>query len=469
MPIEVVMPQLGLSMDSGHVAEWFKQSGEQVRPGELLLAVESDKSTVDVEAVGGGILHIVVDSESGDIPVGAVIAYLLQQGEQPPETGVPGAAESTTSQTAGEPSEAQTGTTHASQDTVLMAEPDQRIRVNRPPSSPAARRRAAELGLDWREAVGTGPAGRIKERDVIGMSAQAEPASKVTVPAVSLTPVAERMATAAGLDVNELARRYPGQRIGRKEVESTIKDALHRKPQTLVADRVPAGATSRREKMGRLRTLIAHHMAESSQTTAPVTLTTEADATELVRMREALKNYAQTKTVPSYNALLARLVAQALVDHPALNASIDGEEIVFWENVNIGTAVDTEHGLIVPVIHDVQTKSVQEISEEMAELLPRAKAGHALPDELSGGTFTVTNLGQFEIDTFTPIINGSECAILGVGRLVEKYVVKEGQPRIRTMIALSLTFDHRLVDGGPAASFLQRIKHFVEVPYLWLG
>ena len=225
---------------------------------------------------------------------------------------------------------------------------------------------------------------------------------------------------------------------------------------------------TRREKMGRLRTLIAKHMQESSQTKAPVTLTTEADGTELVHLRTTLKLDPLAQTVPSYNALLAKIVARALEEHPQLNASIDDDEIVYWEGVHIGTAVDTERGLVVPVVRDVQNKSVQTIHQEMAALLPRAKAGKAVPDELTGGTFTITNLGPFEIDAFTPIINRGECAILGVGRLIEKYVVISGEPQIRTMMALSLTFDHRLVDGGPAAAFLQRIKHLIEAPYLWL-
>ncbi|MFN2224582.1 MAG: 2-oxo acid dehydrogenase subunit E2, partial [Candidatus Promineifilaceae bacterium] len=135
---------------------------------------------------------------------------------------------------------------------------------------------------------------------------------------------------------------------------------------------------------------------------------------------------------------------------------------------NIGVAVDTERGLVVPVIRDIPAKSVGELAEEMSELLPRAKAGKALPDELTGGTFTITNLGAYEIDAFTPIINPPECAVLGVGRLVDRYVVLDGQPAIRTMMALSLTFDHRLVDGAPAARFLQRIKQLIERPYLWL-
>jgi pyruvate dehydrogenase E2 component (dihydrolipoamide acetyltransferase) len=172
--------------------------------------------------------------------------------------------------------------------------------------------------------------------------------------------------------------------------------------------------------------------------------------------------------VPSYNVLIAKLVAAALMEHPHLNASLDGDELVYWNTVNIGIAVDTERGLVVPVVPDVQEKSIRQLAPAVNDLLSRAADGKALPDELTGGTFTITNLGYLDIDAFTPIINPPECAVLGVGRLLEKMVVVDGEPAIRTMVALSLTFDHRLVDGAPAARFLQRVKQYIEQPYLWL-
>jgi pyruvate dehydrogenase E2 component (dihydrolipoamide acetyltransferase) len=200
----------------------------------------------------------------------------------------------------------------------------------------------------------------------------------------------------------------------------------------------------------------------------PVTLATKVDATELVELREAIKKDRPERIPPSYNVLLAALVARALVDHPRLNASLRDDEIVFHETVNIGIAVDTERGLVVPVLCDVQTKSLPVLAEETDQLLTRAAQGKALPDELAGGTFTITNLGVYDIDAFTPIINLPECAVLGVGRLVPELILIDGQPANRTMLTLSLTFDHRLVDGAPAARFLQRVKQFVEQPYLWL-
>jgi pyruvate dehydrogenase E2 component (dihydrolipoamide acetyltransferase) len=218
-----------------------------------------------------------------------------------------------------------------------------------------------------------------------------------------------------------------------------------------------------------LRRVVAERMAASAHTGAAVTLTTRADATELVRLREALKADSTLQPVPSYNVLLAALVARALVEHPLLNATLNGDEIIFWQTANIGVAVDTARGLVVPVLRAASEKTLAQLAVEAEDLLARAAAGKAQPDELSGGTFTITNLGAQEIDFFTPVINPPQCAVLGVGRLNKEWIVGEGnQPIARTMLPLSLTFDHRLVDGAPAARFLKRVKQFVEQPYLWL-
>ena len=210
-------------------------------------------------------------------------------------------------------------------------------------------------------------------------------------------------------------------------------------------------------------------MTLSEQTYAPVTLTTEIDATELVRLREVLKGDPHTTAAPSYNVLLTKIVAKALCEYPDLNTSLEGNEIVYWPTVNIGVAVDTERGLVVPVVRDAASKSVSDLTLEMNDLLGRAAQGKATANELTGGTFTITNLGVYDIDAFTPIINPPECGVLGVGRLRKQMVVVNDQPAVHTMLVLSLTFDHRLVDGAPAARFLQRIKQLCEQPYLWLS
>jgi pyruvate dehydrogenase E2 component (dihydrolipoamide acetyltransferase) len=214
-------------------------------------------------------------------------------------------------------------------------------------------------------------------------------------------------------------------------------------------------------------------MAVSSRTTARVTLATEADATPLVEAREKLKLSVSAAWgfAPSYNDLIALVVARSLGEFPYMNARLvdDGTAVQRIGSINLGMAVDTERGLLVPVIRNADTKGLRSIAVEFRELTARAREGRALPDDLSGGTFTITNLGMYEIDAFTPIINLPEAAILGVGRIHAKPVVYAGEIVVRKTVALSLAFDHRLVDGAPAARFLQHIKQLVENPFLLLA
>jgi pyruvate/2-oxoglutarate dehydrogenase complex dihydrolipoamide acyltransferase (E2) component len=308
----------------------------------------------------------------------------------------------------------------------------------------------------------------------------------VAIPEVVITPVARRLAEATGLDLAALAQAHPGKRLDREDVEQALRQATGATPASAPQpamtpslsgatqpawplDEIHRSLPARREPVSLLRRVVAERMAASSHTSAAVTLTTKADASELVRQRDALKADGSLQPAPSYNVLLAALVGRALVEHPLLNATLNGEEIIFWETVNVGVAVDTPRGLVVPVLCDAAAKTLAQLAVEAEDLLARAAAGKAQPDELSGGTFTITNLGAQEIDFFTPVINPPQCAVLGVGRLNKEWVVGEDdQPVARVMLPLSLTFDHRLVDGAPAARFLKRLKQFVEQPYLWL-
>jgi pyruvate dehydrogenase E2 component (dihydrolipoamide acetyltransferase) len=192
-------------------------------------------------------------------------------------------------------------------------------------------------------------------------------------------------------------------------------------------------------------------------------LTSEADATHLVELRHQL---IQDGVNASYNDLFLYILARALRDHPQLNASLEGDVIKLWQRIHIGLAVDTERGLLVPVVRDVDFKGLLQLAEETQPLVERAKSGQCTPEELSGGTFTLTNLGMYGIDAFTPLINLPECAILGVGRIKRQPVMVGDEILGRHMVWLSLTFDHRLVDGGPAARFLQRVVQLLEHPHL---
>ena len=227
-----------------------------------------------------------------------------------------------------------------------------------------------------------------------------------------------------------------------------------------------------------MRKVIAERMAHSHRTAARVTLTTEADATELVALRERLLVLSSRRRIEgkekmpdlkiTYTDLLIQIVAAVLKRHPMLNATLVDEEIHLHEAVHMGIAVDTERGLIVPVLRGADTKGLAAIAQESKDLAERAHQNRLQPDEMRGGTFTLTNLGMYGIDAFMPLINPPETAVLGVGRIVAKPVVHNGEVVVRQMVALSLSFDHRVVDGGPAARFLQEVKGLVEEPGLLL-
>ncbi len=477
MVYEVVMPRLGWNMETGSLSSWRKQDGDFVNAGDILLEVESDKAVQEVEALENGILRIPPDSPPVGqlVPVGTPLAYLLQPGEALPEKSAAPAG-----QTGEEERFASGSATTLPGGSASMLPVVSALTGEAAPTSPGrkamaisprAARIAAELGIDWSKIRGSGRTGRIVERDIRQAALQL---SMISSPEFLVSPLARRLAQEVGLDLNLLAAQMPGKRIERTDVESAIRTALQAAvhsggPSSEKVEAQPFSHTV--QPVSPIRRLTADRLASSAHSAAAVTLTTEADATELVRLRRQLKEDSAVQ-VPTYTDLLICLVAHALVEHPHLNAHFEGETIVQPGVVNMGIAVDTVRGLLVPVLPDAHTKSLRQVSQESQVLIEKARSGRIQPDEMQGGTFTITNLGMYEIDAFTPIINLPECAVLGVGRIVPKQVVVDAdteQVAIRHMLFLSLTFDHRLVDGAPAARFLQRIKHLVEQPYLWLG
>ena len=287
---------------------------------------------------------------------------------------------------------------------------------------------AEEAGLDWQAIAGTGPRGQITREDVEAALEQ-------------------RSGGAEG--------RRSGMSGGRRPASG---NHVCRAAQL----QLPASSF----QLSGIRALIAERMVAGHSRTAPVTLTSEADATALVELRRQL---AADGVAVSYNDLFLTVLAKALAEHPRLNASLDGDTVKLWPQIDIAVAVDTERGLLAPVVRGVDRKGLAQLAAETAALAERARAGKCTPDELTGSTFTLTNLGMFGIDAFTPIINLPECAILGVGRIKTQPVWAGDHVEPRQMVWLSLTFDHRLVDGGPAARFLQRVAQLVEKPHLLMA
>ena len=328
--------------------------------------------------------------------------------------------------------------------------------------------RAREWGVDVALVSGTGPGGRIVERDV---QAYLESQPKAT-------PLAIKVAADLGVDLRAVTGTGVEGKITREDVEAAAAAARPAAPTVAAAPVAPvpafkigAAEVAATEPLTGLRGIIAERMAFSAHSAARVTLVTEVDAMAFVEARTRLKEAVSEAWgfAPGYTDLLVLIVARALREYPYVNARLNGETIERLAHVNVGVAVDAERGLLVPVLRDADQMGLRELGTHFREVVGRAREGKSLPDELTGGTFTITNLGMFEVDAFTPVMNPPEAAILGVGRIQPKPVVVEGEIVVRQMVTLSLAFDHRIVDGAPAARFLQRIKRLMENPYLLLG
>jgi pyruvate dehydrogenase complex dihydrolipoamide acetyltransferase long form len=395
MPTEVVMPKLGLNMSEGLLVEWLKKEGDQVKRGEALFIVETDKVTTESPAQVDGVLSKILVEAGQIVPVRAVVAVLTAAGEENGSGDVtPSASQSS------QPAQA------TSQTTLTPAAVPTPARPGRVLASPLAKKLAQEHHLDLANIPGSGPEGRISQEDV--------------------------------------ERYIQAQQIGNNKTGTATQAE---QPQSAA---IP---------MEGVRAVIAERMFTSLQSMAQLTLHSEIDATGLVAYRERMKKDAgqNSAAVPSYNSILVSTVAKVLKDHPRLNARLAEGHIQLLNEIHVGLAVDTEAGLMVVVVRDADRKSVSQIHAEFVALTERALAHKSMPDDLTGSTFTITNLGMFGIDAFTPIINPPEAAILGVGRIQEKLVIQDGKVAQVPALVLSLTFDHRLVDGAPAARFLQSV------------
>ncbi len=407
MPTWVIMPKLGVNMTKGVIVNWLVGEGDPVQKGQTILEIETDKALQEVEAPENGILAKIVAQPGETVPCTYVIAAITQPGEPVPEE-IPLQDElgvvPESSVEAGALREAQPETAPA---------PAEK-RTERILITPAARKLAKELGIDYRTIQGTGPRGRIGKDD-IKRAAEEKKTEAVPAPALPVaTPTAGQVVPLTGV-----------------------------------------------------RAIIAERMLQSTQGTARVFLMADADATQLVTWRERLsRDYSEQAGSIGYNELLVLVVARALRDFPYMNATLREDGIHVLDEINVGVAVDTERGLLVPVIKGADQKSVFQVHAQFVGLAAAARTGRSNPDDLTGGTFTITNLGMYEIDTFAPIINPPEAAILGVGQIAPRPVAVGGQVVIQQRVTLSLAFDHRLVDGAPAARFLQRVKQLIEAPYM---
>ena len=452
MAIEVQMPKLGLTMEEGTVVDWLKAEGDAVEEGEPLFVLETDKLTLEAEAPASGTLGQILITAGTTVATGTAVGLIYPAGEEtapPPE---------------------------------IRKDPERAPAASKPRVTPVARRLAEQAGLDIGALEGTGPGGRVTSGDVeralaliqeegAGQPSGAE-LQDVTTRAkrtVKASPRARRLAEEAGLNLAKVQGTGKGGRVMASDVERVLETAPVGPAREDAPDPVgvaPVTGPSKVVPLSGMRGVIASRMAASAGTTAAVTTTTQADATELVRLREGLRREWQATSglVPSYNDLLLASLAKALSEYTYMNAHVVGNEIHYLAEINIGLAVDTERGLIVPVVKGVQDMLLEDVARTTRELVRRAREGRLLPDDVSGGTFTLSNLGGFDVEASTPIINLPECAILGLGRIAPRPAVFEGELCVRQTVTLSLTYDHRAIDGAPAARFLERVKQLVEQP-----
>jgi len=420
MAMPITIPRLGWNMEEGTFGGWLRRDGDPVRPGDPLFTLESEKATEEVEGLDAGFLRIPADGPGpGDrLAVGTVIGFVVST-----------PAESLPSRTGGP---APTATPPAD-----------------PVASPSVRRLARQHGIDLRKVRGTGPGGRISADDLSPQPASRE-RERPEQPRSS--PRARRVARELGIDWTTIAGSGRNGRVRERDVRT----AGGSQPGIGVVPLSP------------IRRTIATRMLESLRTTAPVTLTTTADATNLVNLREQFRAAADGPAAPSFTDFVVKLAAVALAKHPHLGGQWTDQGIRLLSGIHIGIAVDTEAGLLVPVVRDVPSLGLRQLAARTRELIGRARTGRVAAADMQGSCFTVSNLGAYGIDAFTPIINPPECAVLGVGRIAKRPAVVGDGVVPRDQVTLSLTFDHRIVDGGPAARFLQTLAQAVENPAPWV-
>ncbi len=474
------LPLMGQTMEEGTILRWMKEEGDSVEQGEPLVEIMTDKVNQEMESPESGVLLKRLHPVDAVIPVKAPLCILGEAGEEIAalltELGIGDAEISAASTHAAEaPFTLSSESADSPETTLFHADRHESPEGSQAPllSSPRARRAAAEhqVDLSLLAGRGAGPHGRIEEADVLAYIEEMK---------VRITPLAQKMAHDAGIEPRELVGSGPGGKIRSDDVKKATEPSGELpllSPESLIPklpapetspEVAPPGRESRRVPLTPLRRLIAENVARSARTAPHVTLTMETDVTELARLRTALMPDAEKRhgVRLTYTDLIVKATALALRDHPWLNSSFDENAVLLHGAVHIGIAVALPEGLIVPVLRDADLKALPVISREVKDLATRARSNQLKSDELSGGTFTVTNLGGYGVDTFTPILNPPQCGILGVGRMVERPAFgANGAVEARRFMNLCLTFDHRVVDGAPAAEFLRDIKELLENPY----
>ncbi len=428
---EVIMPVLGMNQDTGKIVKWLVEEGQPIQQGQPLLEVETDKAVVEIEAPVTGVLSNVKAQDGEEIPVGQVIAVLLPPGES------------------------------SGQSKPHLSKPTEQ--VSHVVASPLAARIAAENHIDLTLIRPRGK--QVEKADVLAyIQAQEMAVSPLQVSTKSASrplasPKARRLAAENGLNLDAILGSGPTGAVLAVDVLSFIPEA----PKQAVPKGVsPTVAPGVEITPGSVWRIMAEHTAAAWNQTPHFFLLREVDATRLMAWREAITEKSETKV--TYTDLLVKLAAMALCKHPYVNATYQDKTIRLLPEINIGVAVAVEDGLVVPVIRRANELSVSEIASARSALVDKAHAARLRLEDISDGTFTISNLGMYGVDAFLAIINAPQSAILAVGRIVERVVPANGQVVIRPVMALSLSFDHRSVDGARGAKFLDTLARLIEEP-----
>jgi len=392
------MPKFGLTMVEGTIQKWFKAEGDAINAGEALFEVETEKVLYEIEAPVAGTVAKLLYPVEAVVPVGLPVAIIAEAGEHVAEVAARYGGGAPAAKAAAAP--APTAVSPAP-----VAAPASGRREGAP-VTPAARKLAEEHKIDLSRVAGTGPGGRVTREDVQKVI---DAGGQVPAPAPTVAP-------------------------------------------SPAAPAAPA-STGQSVPLRGMRKVIAERMHKSLQGSAQLTITTEVDVTQLIDRRQEV----QREFNATYTDFIVQACAHALKQHPRMNAALDGDTIRLQAQISVGVAVALDEGLIVPVIHNTDKKSLKDIAQEARSLAEKARAGKLTLEEVSGGTFTVSNLGMYGVDGFTPILNTPQTGILGVGRIIEKPVIYRSEIAKRSMMVLSLTFDHRVIDGAPAGAFLQTV------------
>ncbi|MCB0212999.1 MAG: 2-oxo acid dehydrogenase subunit E2 [Anaerolineae bacterium] len=438
MPKEIIMPALGMAQETGILIEWFKAEGEAVTQGEPLMEIETDKAAVEIESPVSGVLAHVTAQPGDEIPVGQTIALILAPGESAPQP-------TAVSEAAPAPSNA-------------VAEKADKIDVL---ASPLAKRVAAEHQVDLAQVKAA--SGRIQKEDVLAYVASQQK-DKATNGRVLASPKARRLAREQHLELATITGSGPDGAVLAADVLTAAASAQTEEGAPAAAEVTTPAPTidTQTAPMSRMWQVMAERLTESWTTVPHFYLEREVNAGQLLAWWDKVKQRVEDKI--TLTDLLVKLVAAALRKHPRANAAWQDGTIVLNSEVNVGLAVAVEEGLLVPVIHQADTLGLAALAERRQVIVERARSGKPPLADLQGGTFTISNLGMFGIDSFKAIVNPPQAAILAVGRIADKVVPVNGQPAVQPMMTLTLSCDHRVVDGARGAQFLQTVAGFIAEP-----